>query len=439
MDSDIPPIGELESAAKQLVWTAQKQGNLRDFTPRLIRQTIEKQFKLEEGTLDASEFKSALKAATKYAIDNEPPADKDEDMKPKPSPQRKNKRKLDGKIKAEAKEEPLPKPKSTPTGKGKAKAKAVASEDEGSDAPTPTKKRKIMPKAKKIVSDKEDDYKEESVSPEKKPKTIKSKTKKIFSEDEDEEQEKAPRSTSSKPRTKQGRDSKVYKSAEHVPTSDMEQDEPDTIEVRKPIEIKNQPAPSTLSKRENVQPESSKSVEIEMEDAAQKSESELSVLIDEPPKPKRKKSKTGEKPSMKASEKSKSKKTAKSSAALSKDEETIKRLKSLVVACGMRKVWSKVFEGLDTPQQQIKKLREILTDLGMTGRMSMEQAKAIKEKRELEKELADVKEFAEKMTGRASRSQDKSSEDEEVEAPKRRPMNARKSIMAFLGDQSDEE
>lgn len=53
----------------------------------------------------------------------------------------------------------------------------------------------------------------------------------------------------------------------------------------------------------------------------------------------------------------------------------------------MRKVWSKVFEGLDTPQQQIKKLREILTDLGMTGRMSMEQAKAIKEKRELEKEL----------------------------------------------------
>jgi hypothetical protein len=42
---------------------------------------------------------------------------------------------------------------------------------------------------------------------------------------------------------------------------------------------------------------------------------------------------------------------------------------------------------LDTPQQQIKKLKEILADLGMTGRMSMEQAKAIKEKRELAKEL----------------------------------------------------
>ena len=46
-----------------------------------------------------------------------------------------------------------------------------------------------------------------------------------------------------------------------------------------------------------------------------------------------------------------------------------------------------MFQNLDTPQQQIKKLKEILTDLGMTGRMSMEQAKAIKEKRELAQEL----------------------------------------------------
>jgi hypothetical protein len=46
-----------------------------------------------------------------------------------------------------------------------------------------------------------------------------------------------------------------------------------------------------------------------------------------------------------------------------------------------------VFKDLDTPQQQIKKLKEILADLGMAGRMSMEQAKAIKEKRELAQEL----------------------------------------------------
>jgi len=46
-----------------------------------------------------------------------------------------------------------------------------------------------------------------------------------------------------------------------------------------------------------------------------------------------------------------------------------------------------VFKDLATPQQQIKKLKEILADLGMTGRMSIEQAKAIKEKRELAQEL----------------------------------------------------
>lgn len=50
-------------------------------------------------------------------------------------------------------------------------------------------------------------------------------------------------------------------------------------------------------------------------------------------------------------------------------------------------MWSKAFQGVDAPQEQIKKLKEILAELGMTGRMSMEQAKAIKQKRELAQEL----------------------------------------------------
>jgi hypothetical protein len=60
---------------------------------------------------------------------------------------------------------------------------------------------------------------------------------------------------------------------------------------------------------------------------------------------------------------------------------------SLVVACGVRKAWSKEFQGLDNPSAQIKRLKEILTSLGMEGRMSMEQAKAIRAKRELAQEL----------------------------------------------------
>ena len=62
-------------------------------------------------------------------------------------------------------------------------------------------------------------------------------------------------------------------------------------------------------------------------------------------------------------------------------------MQSLVVACGVRKVWSKEFKDLDKPSDQIRRLRQILADLGMTGRMSLEQAKAIKEKREFAQEL----------------------------------------------------
>ena len=40
----------------------------RTLTPRLIRQTIEKQLGLEEASLDASEYKSAIKSATKSAL-----------------------------------------------------------------------------------------------------------------------------------------------------------------------------------------------------------------------------------------------------------------------------------------------------------------------------------------------------------------------------------
>jgi hypothetical protein len=53
----------------------------------------------------------------------------------------------------------------------------------------------------------------------------------------------------------------------------------------------------------------------------------------------------------------------------------------------VRKVWSKEFQGLDTPSAQIKRLKDMLTGLGMEGRMSHEQAKTIRAKRELAQEL----------------------------------------------------
>ncbi|CDO68827.1 hypothetical protein BN946_scf184805.g36 [Trametes cinnabarina] len=173
-----------------------------------------------------------------------------------------------------------------------------------------------------------------------------------------------------------------------------------------------------------------------------RSESEMSVVIDEPPPKKRKQKKESE--DSHTAKASKSKKRKSSTQELSKDEETIKRLKSLVLACGVRKVWSKEFMGLERSSDQIRRLRQILSDLGMTGRMSMEQAKAIKAKREFEKELQDVQEFASKVTSgpsRRDRREDDQGTDEEDDlsevepVPKRR--TARQSIMAFLGDESE--
>ncbi|KAG8977751.1 hypothetical protein FRB90_008718 [Tulasnella sp. 427] len=115
------------------------------------------------------------------------------------------------------------------------------------------------------------------------------------------------------------------------------------------------------------------------------------------------------------------KKPEKSDKPMDKNEDEIKRLKSFVVACGVRKKWVKEFEGLTTPAQQINKLRQILADLGMTGRLSMEKAKEIREKREFAQEMEDIQEFNAKINGpRASRSskgkakQGSDDEDEEM-------------------------
>lgn len=48
---------------------------------------------------------------------------------------------------------------------------------------------------------------------------------------------------------------------------------------------------------------------------------------------------------------------------------------------------AKEFEDKPKPSQQISHLKKILADLGMTGRLSLEKAKEIKEKREFAAEI----------------------------------------------------
>lgn len=180
-----------------------------------------------------------------------------------------------------------------------------------------------------------------------------------------------------------------------------------------------------------------------------KSESMISASLDEARHRKKERRITNQESRGKSAQ---TKKAKKPTSSLSKNEATIKRLKSFVAACGVRKVWSKVFENIDVPAQQIKMLREILAELGMTGRLSLEQAKRIKENRELAKELEDVRSFHRSVVDQAYRDHktpkpdntemDSDADTEEAEGvpsvPMRRKRTAFQSIAAFLEDQSDD-
>lgn len=128
------------------------------------------------------------------------------------------------------------------------------------------------------------------------------------------------------------------------------------------------------------------------------SESELSSLIDEPP-PKKKRQKKS--PSNKPTRAEKSAKPAKAKPSKSKDlkdldpqEAEIRRLQGWLVKCGIRKLWHKELAPYDTSRTKVNHLKNMLKDVGMDGRYSIERASKIKEQRELAAELDAVQEGA---------------------------------------------
>jgi hypothetical protein len=119
------------------------------------------------------------------------------------------------------------------------------------------------------------------------------------------------------------------------------------------------------------------------------SESEMSELIDESPAKKKHQKKE---PAAKTK-----KEPAKLQAKAAKEEDSpdqaeIKRLQGWLVKCGICKVWSKELAGCDTAKEKIKHLRAMLSDAGMDGKYSIENAAKIKEKRKFEKDLEAIKE-----------------------------------------------
>ncbi|KAI8443359.1 hypothetical protein BY996DRAFT_3519926 [Phakopsora pachyrhizi] len=90
-------------------------------------------------------------------------------------------------------------------------------------------------------------------------------------------------------------------------------------------------------------------------------------------------------------------------------EEQIKRLKTLVGACGKRVQWKREFKLIDSQSGQIDHLKRMLYDLGMNtkGKMSLAKAKEIGERRALEAEIDELKASSLKV--------DKEDDDEEEE------------------------
>jgi hypothetical protein len=127
----------------------------------------------------------------------------------------------------------------------------------------------------------------------------------------------------------------------------------------------------------------------------------MSVLIDEepPPKKKRQKKDPASKPA-KSSKSSKAKAEPKTKATkpdLSPQDAQIKELQGQLVKCGIRKMWHNELKNCDTSKEKILHLKDMLKDAGMDGRFSESKAKEIKEKRELEKDMEEAKDYAAKF------------------------------------------
>ncbi|KIK56429.1 hypothetical protein GYMLUDRAFT_47191 [Collybiopsis luxurians FD-317 M1] len=330
----IPKPKVIEEMTRKMILDAAKTGALSKLSPKIIREKLEQELGLEDRALRPQKdliegaVKEAMDEIRRSEIDEEDKMDESEPETKKPVSKEKKKKPV---------EKPVTKKESEVSVKGrKRKSETVITEPS-------SKKPKSSTKTKK---DKKGFTSAEVVPP--------------SSDFEDEEPAKPFKKELSSP----------------------EQTTPKKPTLKKPSSSPNVSKPASSSKSKPPPVESPPIPAAEPEN----SESELTELTDEsePPKPKKKgKAKESAQPRER-------KKKAASASTLSKDEETIKKLKALINACGVRKVWSRLFKDIqDSPSQQIALLRKTLAELGMTGRLSMEQARAIKEKRELESELGE--------------------------------------------------
>lgn len=157
------------------------------------------------------------------------------------------------------------------------------------------------------------------------------------------------------------------------------------------------------------------------------SDSEMSVLIDEDPKPRKRKSDAQTKTTKEPKKKPSNVKEPPPHA--DPEAEEIKLLQRRLVKCGIRKMWFKELAPYDTAKAKVRHLNNMLSEAGMKGRYSDEKAAKIREERELKQDLEAVQE-GNKMWG-----QDENSEPEaERGRPKRKLAKGLAEIQHLIDD-----
>ena len=215
--------------------------------------------------------------------------------------------------------------------------------------------------------------------------------------------------------------------SEQSPSSHEEQKrKPSTAQTDNPGA--KPPVPlAEASEASDVDKSSSKGAKASTAARTEGTESEMSEVLDEAPKPKRKRKSAG--PEKGISKNAKPARAAKPEQ--DPDAEEIKRLQGWLTKCGIRKMWWKELQPYDTSKSKIRHLKELLAEAGMIGRYSAEKAAQIKEERELKADLEAVQ-AGDKQWGMGE-----AKEDDEIR-PKRRLAKGLKEL-DFLNDDDGEE
>lgn len=242
------------------------------------------------------------------------------------------------------------------------------------------------------------------------------------------------------------------KSKSAISESDPDSSENENVSAKKPTLVKpdNPKGTSPVLKSAFTRP-SEPDVSKADTKANDSDSSEMSIVLDEPPKTKRqRKSKDSS-----ARKVTKTKKEVKAPKDLSESEAKIKTLQSQLVKCGVRKIWAFELKKYESDGEKISHLQGMLKDIGMTGRFSDQRAKEIKEMRELQADLDAVKEgeshwgmgsgtrrakVQRKSLKESVESDEESNEEGEQRSASEKPeekARAAKAELAFLGSESE--